>query len=63
MIGSIADYRRAFFSPDLRYSCRRMRLLTLIICIVSLASAAHAHVQVELKFKRLQYVAHEPITA
>ncbi len=53
----------AFFSSDLRYSCRRMRLLPLLICVFSLAATANAQVQVELKFKRLQYVAYEPITA
>ena len=41
-----------------------MRPLILTICVFfSLAAAAHAQVQVDLKFKRLQYVAHEPITA
>src|SRR2546421_1278054 len=28
-----------------------------------LAATAHAQIQVELKFKRLQYIAHEPIIA
>ena len=41
-----------------------MRPLILTICVFfSLTAAAHAQVQVDLKFKRLQYVAHEPITA
>ena len=54
---------RAFFSGDLRYSCRRMRAVLLLFCVSVLAATAHAQVQVELKFKRLQYVAHEPIMA
>ncbi|HSH38850.1 MAG TPA: hypothetical protein VK993_08695, partial [Chthoniobacterales bacterium] len=40
-----------------------MRSLPPLICAMFIAAAAHAQVQVELKFKRLQYVAYEPIMA
>ncbi len=41
-----------------------MRLPVIFLCLLCLtASAAHAQIQVELKFKRLQYVAYEPVIA
>ena len=40
-----------------------MRPLLVLICLCWLSAAAHGQVQVDLKFKRLQYVAYEPITA
>jgi hypothetical protein len=40
-----------------------MRLLPPLLFAMFMAAAAHGQVQVELKFKRIQYVAHEPITA
>ena len=33
------------------------------LCLFLFATAAHAQVQVDLKFKRLQYIAHEPVVA
>ena len=40
-----------------------MKLIVPLVAFLFLAPAAHAQIQVELKFKRLQYVAHEPILA
>jgi hypothetical protein len=34
-----------------------------VAALLSLATTAHAQIQVELKFKRLQYIAHEPVIA
>lgn len=45
------------------YSSRPMKFLIQLVLFPFLAGAAHAQIQVELKFKRLQYVAHEPILA
>lgn len=50
-------------SPDVSYHCRRMRLLLSLVCLLLLPASVQAQVQVELKFKRLQYVAYEPIMA
>lgn len=40
-----------------------MRNLIAFACLALLANAAQAQIQVELKFARLQYVAHEPVIA
>lgn len=40
-----------------------MRLRILFAAVVSLAGTARAQIQVELSFKRIQYIAHEPILA
>ena len=40
-----------------------MKLVVHLAAFVFLAEAAQAQIQVELKFKRLQYIAHEPVTA
>jgi hypothetical protein len=40
-----------------------MKVRLSLLCIFAFAAVAQAQVQVDLKFKRLQYVAHEPITA
>src|SRR3954447_24683674 len=41
----------------------RMKFRLALACIFLLAIEAHAQIQVELKFKRVQYVAYEPIIA
>jgi hypothetical protein len=51
-----------FFSSEMRYSSHPMRFLVLPLFLF-LATAARAQIQVELKFKRLQYIAHEPVLA
>ena len=40
-----------------------MTFRILIVAVMSAAAAAHAQIQVELNFKRVQYIAHEPILA
>jgi hypothetical protein len=40
-----------------------MKLRWPLICLVFVASSAAAQIQVELKFPRLQYIAHEPVVA
>ena len=40
-----------------------MRLPVLLCSLIFLASSARAQIQVELKFKRVQYVAYEPVIA
>ena len=40
-----------------------MKILLQMALFLSLSVAAQAQIQVELKFKRLQYVAHEPVVA
>jgi len=40
-----------------------MKLLAQLAALLFVATAAHAQIQVELKFKRLQYIAHEPVMA
>ena len=40
-----------------------MKFRILIVAVMSAAAAAHAQIQVELSFKRVQYIAHEPILA
>lgn len=40
-----------------------MRLSALLIIAAFVAVTAHGQIQVELKFKRVQYVAYEPVTA
>jgi hypothetical protein len=53
----------SFFSTEMRYSSDPMKSLLPLSLFVFLAEAVHAQIQVELKFKRLQYVAHEPVMA
>src|SRR5437660_12820706 len=40
-----------------------MKFLIHLAALFFLAATAHAQIQVELKFRRLQYIAHEPIIA
>lgn len=40
-----------------------MKFLVHLAALVFLATVAHAQIQVELKFKRLHYIAHEPVMA
>src|SRR5256885_9177622 len=40
-----------------------MKRLLLGVAFFSIAAAAHAQIQVDLKFKRLQYIAYEPVLA
>ena len=40
-----------------------MKFRILIVAVMSAAAAAHGQIQVELNFKRVQYIAHEPILA
>ena len=40
-----------------------MKFFIQLALFLFLAAAAQAQIQVELKFKRLQYVAHEPVLA
>lgn len=40
-----------------------MKLIVPLALFLLLAEAAHGQIQVELKFKRLQYIAHEPVMA
>jgi hypothetical protein len=47
----------------MRYSNARMKLCVQLAALCLLAGTAQAQIQVELKFKRLQYIAHEPILA
>ena len=47
----------------MRYSSGPMKFLVQLALFLFLAAAAQAQIQVELKFKRLQYVAHEPVMA
>jgi hypothetical protein len=47
----------------MRYSNGPMKLIVHLAALLFLATAARAQIQVELKFKRLQYVAHEPVMA
>ena len=47
----------------MRYSSGPMKFLVQLALVLFLATAAQAQIQVELKFKRLQYVAHEPVIA
>src|ERR1043166_7654661 len=58
-----ADASLSFFSTEMRYSDRPMKLFIQLALFPFLAVAAQAQVQEELKFKRLQYVAHEPVMA
>jgi hypothetical protein len=53
----------SFFSTEMRYSSRPMKSLFPLVLFLFLVAAAQAQIQVELKFKRLQYVAHEPVMA
>lgn len=48
---------------ELHYFTPPMRTLASLILFVLFASTAHGQIQVELKFKRLQYVAYEPVIA
>ena len=47
----------------MRYFRRAMKFFIQPALFLFLAAAAEAQIQVELKFKRLQYVAHEPVMA
>src|SRR5437588_10998750 len=40
-----------------------MKFWILIVAVMSAAATAHAQIQVELNFKRVQFIAHEPILA
>src|ERR1044072_1461931 len=40
-----------------------MKLIAPLAALLFLAASVHAQIQVELKFKRLQYIAHEPVLA
>ena len=47
----------------MHYFKRPMKFLVQLALLLFLCAAAQAQIQVELKFKRLQYVAHEPVMA
>jgi hypothetical protein len=53
----------SFFSTEMRYFSRPMKFPLQLALFLFLSAAAQAQIQVELKFKRLQYVAHEPVMA
>lgn len=40
-----------------------MKLIISLVCVIVAASSAQAQIQLELKFKRLQYIAYEPVIA
>ena len=40
-----------------------MKTPALLVCLIFLAGSVHAQIQVELKLKRLQYIAYEPVLA
>ncbi len=40
-----------------------MKTPALLVCLIFLAGSVHAQIQVELKLKRLQYIAYEPVFA
>ena len=45
-------------------SCNNViRRILLVACLLLLASKSEAQIQVDLKFKRLQYIAYEPVVA
>jgi len=47
----------------MRYSSGPMKLIVPLALFLLAAGAARGQIQVELKFKRLQYIAHEPVMA
>jgi hypothetical protein len=47
----------------MRYSTGPMKLIVQLAALLFVATAARAQIQVELKLKRLQYIAHEPVMA
>lgn len=47
----------------LRHSRKRLESIVYLAAFFFVTTAAQAQLQVELKFKRLQYIAHEPVTA
>ena len=47
----------------MHYFARPMRTLACLLLSIMLAGVARAQVQVELRFKRVQYVAYEPVIA
>jgi hypothetical protein len=54
---------KAFISDDLRYFSAPMPRKFLLLLFFFAAGTLHAQIQVELKLKRLQYIAYEPIVA
>lgn len=40
-----------------------MKMPAFLVCLIFLAGSVHAQIQVELKLKRLQYIAYEPVLA
>jgi hypothetical protein len=40
-----------------------MKLLMTLVCMLGLVAGAQGQIQIELKFKRLQYIAYEPVVA
>jgi hypothetical protein len=40
-----------------------MKLVSVLVCLLGVAASAHGQIQVELKLKRLQYIAYEPLMA
>jgi hypothetical protein len=58
-----ASRYHSFFSIEMRHFSRPMKFLVQLALFPFLAVAAQAQIQVELKFKRLQYVASEPVMA
>src|SRR5688572_15469286 len=47
----------------MRYSSGPMKFSVQLAALLFLAATAQAQIQVELKFQRLQYIAHEPVFA
>ncbi|MEY2488335.1 MAG: hypothetical protein QOC70_277 [Verrucomicrobiota bacterium] len=47
----------------MHYFSRPMKAIVPLSLFLFLAAAAQAQIQVELKFKRMQYIAHEPVMA
>jgi hypothetical protein len=58
-----ASRQHSFFSTEMRYFSDPMKFFVQLALFLFLTEAAQAQIQVELKFKRLQYVAHEPVMA
>lgn len=48
---------------QLRYFCLSMNRLIALACALFFVTTAGAQIQVDLKLKRLQYIAHEPVMA
>src|SRR5207249_3451660 len=61
--GKPSQNGRQFFMLPIALFYRVIKYILLVVCVFLFAVTGEAQIQVDLKFKRLQYIAYEPVVA